>query len=161
MSPRPQPEVVEFDPLILETIVGRMATMVERRGGWVNFEPMIPEDEEMPTIGGVTGLFSNRGPAIPLCTWTAPAESRKGVVGPQSIGIQHAFGTNAKARFAEVRLAIPEGWRMRSDHPKRGLVIELPADEDVGAALDWLLAAGEALVTVPVTGRWTAVLFEV
>jgi hypothetical protein len=39
------------------------------------------------------------------------------------------------------------------------MVLELPWDTDVEMVLDWLLAAGEALVTLPVTGRWTAVVY--
>ena len=152
--------VIEFDPLEPEEVVARMAGMVERRQGWINFEPKIPDDLEPPTSGAFTGLFSNRGPAIPLCTWTAPARSRKGVVGPQSIGIQHERGTRARDRLAEVNVAVPEGWIVRGDHPKRGLVVELPAETDVAMVLDWLLAAGEVLVMLPITGRWSAVVYE-
>jgi hypothetical protein len=152
--------MIEFDPLEADEIVDHMEQMVRLRQGWINFEPLIPDDMEPPvSTPTFTGLFSNRGPAIPLCTWTAPMVTKKSETGPQSLGIQHERGTRARARFEEVGLEVPAGWIVRSDHPKRGMVLELPWDTDVEMVLDWLLAAGEALVTLPVTGRWTAVVY--
>src|SRR5262245_57277081 len=153
------PQIIEFDPYEPDIVLDCMETILERRRGWVNFEPRIPEEQGPPETGGVLGVLSNRGPLIPLCTWTPPEVSRKGAVGPQTIGIQHALGAKARPRLTEVKLEVPAGWLVRGDHPKRGMVLELPADEAVATVLDWLLAAGEALVTVPVTGRWTAVVY--
>jgi hypothetical protein len=59
-----------------------------------------------------------------------------------------------------VNLAVPGGWFVRADNPKRGMVIEVPAEAELATVLDWLLAAGEALVAVPITGRWTAVAYD-
>jgi hypothetical protein len=154
------PTTVEFDPLDAGEIAERMQAMADAHRGWINFEPRIPDDDEPPEATAFTGLFSNRGPAIPLCTWTSPPRSRKGVIGPQAIGIQHSRGTRAVARLAELNLAVPGGWLVRTDHPKRGMVIDVPADEEVATVLDWLLAAGEALVAVPVTGRWSAIVYD-
>jgi len=152
-------EVRKFDPLIDEDrggVVGRMRAMLEAHAGWVNLEPDVPDDEALPPVGGI---FSARGPAVPLCTWTPPAVNRKGVVGPQQLGVQHGIGAKARPRLRELRLEVPPGWVVRGDHPKRGMVIELPADTDPDVALDWILAAGEALATVPVTGRWHAAFY--
>jgi hypothetical protein len=153
------PDLLVFDPEDDGEVVDRMAAMVGARRGWVNLEPQVPDPENLPAgaLGG--GVFSNRGPAIPLCTWTAPTLNRKGVLGPQSIGVQHATGSRARPRLRELRLEVPQGWIVRGDHPKRGLVVELPADTDPATALDWLLAAGEALVTIEVTGRWHAAFY--
>jgi hypothetical protein len=42
------------------------------------------------------------------------------------------------------------------DHPRRGLVAEVPADADNAAVIDWLLQAATAVCQVEATGRWRA-----
>jgi predicted phage tail protein len=51
---------------------------------------------------------------------------------------------------------LPDGWRITQDHPRRGLVAQVPADADDRAVMDWLLGAAVLVCAVPVTGRWTA-----
>jgi hypothetical protein len=153
---------VRFDPYEAGPVVEAMQAAADAGRGWLNFEPIVPDDDELPPGAGGGGVFSNRGPAIPLCTWTAPATSRKGVAGPQTIGVQHGNGSKARPVLADVGLEVPAGWIVRGDHPKRGMVIELRSDEDVATVLDWLLAAGEALAAragVAVSGRWLAVIY--
>jgi hypothetical protein len=152
-------EVKKFDPLIDDEralVVERMQAMLDAHDGWLNLEPDVPDDTDLPPAGGV---FSAKGPPIPLCTWTPPPRSRKGVVGPQSLGVQHGRGSKARPHLDEVNLPVPTGWLVRSDHPKRGMVLELPSGTDPDTALDWILAAGEALAVIPVTGRWHAAFY--
>ena len=54
---------------------------------------------------------------------------------------------------------VPTGWRVRQDHPRRGLVIMVPAEQDHDSTLSWLLRAGAALSAVPLTGAWRAAVF--
>lgn len=152
-------EIRKFDPLIdgeYDSVVKVLQRMIEARKGWVNFEPDVLDDQEIPPTGGI---FSNKGPAVSFCTWTAPSVSRKGVVSPQSIGVQHAVGGRARPKLSERKLEVPDGWRVKVDHPKRGMVVEVPTDADPARVLDWLLAAGEAVAMVPVTGRWHAAIY--
>ncbi len=148
------PTVIAFDPEEPAVVVEHLERLRRAGQGWVNLEPEVPEDSARLHQGG--NLFSNRGPAVPLCTWTAPHRDRRGRWGPIAMGVQHATGGRARARLDQVRLEIPAGWAVRADHPKRGLVVELDADSELAMALDWLLATGEALATVALSGRWHA-----
>jgi len=155
----PAGRVVRFDPGEPDDLASLIATLrplVTAGTGWVNFEPAVPDDIDVDAASASGGVFSNRGPAIPLCTWTPPATDRKGRLGPHSIGVQHALAERARARLERIGLAVPAGWRVRADNPKRGMVVEVPADADLSMVVDWLLAAGEAVASVPLTGRWFA-----
>jgi hypothetical protein len=158
---REQPRTLRFDPYEAGAVVDAMEVLAASGRGWVNFEPIVPDPDELPE-SGPGGFLSNRGPAVPLCTWTAPAVSRKGVVGPQTIGVQHGAQGKARPVLAELGLEVPPGWAVRADHPKRGMVIEIAPTEATAGVLDWLLAAGEALAAraeVAVSGRWLAVIY--
>lgn len=150
-----EPEVLTFEPDEPGPVLARMRELVEEPGGWVNLEPEVPEEHVPDAPSGLSRLFGGRGPAIPLCTWTPPEPGRGGTE-PMTLGVQHGLGSRARGRLEELGLGIPAGWVVRGDHARRGLVIEVPADADLAGVLDWLLAAGEAVATVPVTGRWLA-----
>ena len=111
---------------------------------WVNLGPELADEAEAPaSASGLFGsLFSSRGPAVPLCTWHR---------GERMLGIQHAAGPHAGRR-----VAVPDGWRVTQDHPRRGLVVRVPPDVGDTAVLTWLLAAGAELCPLPCTGRWVA-----
>lgn len=153
-SRRSLPVVLTFDPEEPAIVLDHLERLRRLGQGWVNLEPEVPDDTARLHQPG--NLFSNRGPAVPLCTWTPPPTHRRGRRGPMALGIQHATGARARTRLDQLGLDIPVGWVVRADHPKRGLVVELAAASDVETALDWLLAAGEALATVALTGRWHA-----
>ncbi|HEY1633266.1 MAG TPA: hypothetical protein VGF64_00800, partial [Acidimicrobiales bacterium] len=104
------------------------------------------------------GIFSASGPAVPICTWM-PGKWRGERRDPVSIGVQHAAGPRAVARLGSVGVEIPAGWRVRQDHPRRGLVVMVPAEQDHDTTLSWLLRAGAGLSLVPLTGTWRAVVF--
>jgi hypothetical protein len=161
MARRPLPEIIRFDPGEPEgttAVVEALRAMAEARRGWANFEPAVPDELDASAASTRGGVFSNRGPAVPLCTWAAPTVDRKGRTGPQSIGVQHGISERARPRLSALGLEVPVGWAPRADNPKRGLVVEIPDEVDLAMVVDWLLAAGEALATVPLTGRWYATL---
>ena len=151
--------IIEFDPERPSSVLERMQAMVEAKHGWVNFEPIVEEADLPPPQSSMLGIFSARGPAIPLCTWVAPTTTRKRTE-PMSIGIQHGIGKKALPHLATLGLTVPDGWRTRGDSPKRGVVIEIPTDAPLEEVLDWLLAAGEGLAVGPVSGRWRATLHD-
>ena len=152
-----EPEHFVVDVGDLATVVARMATLAAAGAGWINLQPAVDPDDVPPQPTGLFAAFSGRGPEIPLCTWVA-GERRKGRQGRSSVGIQHASGVKAAARLADAGVAVPAGWRVAQDHPKRGLVVEVPpevAHEDV---VRWLLRAGDALARIALPDRWRVVV---
>jgi hypothetical protein len=155
---RVEPETYEFDPdqpwQVLDQVESILDSDLSTNPGWINFEPDVAADH-VPSQPGTFALFSGRGPDIPFCTFT-PGDGQ----GPLSIGIQHGTGPKAKRRLAELGLHPLDGWVVRSDHPKRGLVIEVPRNQPLPELLDWLFAAGEGLSSVPMTGRWHMAVYR-
>jgi hypothetical protein len=130
-----------------------MAELAGAGDGWINLRPDVDPDD-VPPRGGF-GLFSARGPSVPLCTWM-PADAKHQP--PRvSIGIQHGGGQRALRLLTEVDIRIDPAWRMLSDNPRRGVVIAVPATAPHDVVLGWLLQAGEALCPFPHTG-WVAVV---
>lgn len=153
-----EPEIVEFDPDDLDEVVERMHELAESGGGWVNFRPAIDYEGMPPPPSLLSRVFSARGPEIPLCSWVPGATTPRGTE-PTSIGVQHGAGMRAMPRLAEFGLVRPEGARLLSDHPRRGLVLTVPNaddDEDVGDVVDWLLRAAVVLTRIDLPLRWRA-----
>lgn len=155
------PELIELTIADRVPLLVRMRELAERRDGWVNLQP-VPTGEQ-PGIrrarAGLFALFSARGPELPVATWVPGELTRKGIE-PDSIGLQHAGGPKARLRLAELGVPIPTGWRVLADHPRRGLVLELPPATPPAEALDWLLRAGPALSPVTLPERWVAVVHQ-
>lgn len=139
------------------SILERMRAMTEARRGWINFEPDVQADVEVPGVG-LFSFISARGPVVPLCTWAAEGWVRNRRR-PPSLGVQHGTGTRATSRLADRGLALPGGWRVSQDHPRRGLVVEVLPTEEVQTMLEWLLRAGQLLSWSPPTGQWSAAVY--
>jgi hypothetical protein len=142
-----------------------LAAMAELSGsgrGWINFEPEVPEDVEVPGPG-LFSFMSARGPAVPLTTWVPARVTRRGRAVPATLGLQHPSGVRAASRLADHGLERAPGWRVTQDHPKRGLVVQLAVSggsgPDDAQVLEWLLRASELLSMVPPTGWWTAAVY--
>ena len=132
---------------------GAAVAALERAGtgAWLNLQPGALEEDIPPPRGLFGAMFTARGPQVPIATWV-PSES--------SAGVQHAAGPKAAARLADAGVHVPDGWRVVQDHPKRGLVVAVPAGTDNETVVDWLLAAARALCTVPRTGDWLATVYS-
>ena len=139
-------------------MVERMKRMVLDGSGWINFEPAVDPEAEIPHQGGLFGLFSAQGPAVPLCSWV-PTTTRSGRT-TVSVGVQHPAGPKVVRHLRELGITIPDGWIVRQDHPRRGLVLELDASEDQQRVLDWLTRVGSLLTAVALTGSWRASLYR-
>ena len=150
-----QVDELEFRADAAEAVVARMEGLLTRRDGWVNLQPGIPEKDAPPAPSGLAALFGSPSFPVPVCTWVPGRAGLRGLA-PDTIGIQHATGPKAVRRLAEQGVPLPAGWRWRQDHPRRGLVVELPPDTAPAEVLDWLLRAGAALSTVTGTGDWRA-----
>jgi hypothetical protein len=157
--PAAEPVVVEFDESRRAPVVRRMARMGDARAGWINLSPGLDVEEPPPSRSVLGALFSARGPTVPLATW-APAQGRE----PATIGVEHGQGPRVVRTLAGKDAAVPPGWRVTQDHPRRGLVVvPQPAvtDQELDAVLAWLLRAAGALCPVPRSGQWRAYCYEV
>ena len=93
-----------------------------------NIEPDV--DERSIHTGSIFWkAFSSRGPRIPQFTWTS-ATDRKGNYQPSEIGLTHPTGIAVLERIKGFQINIPDEWRLIQDHPKRGIVFQLPATYD-------------------------------
>jgi hypothetical protein len=148
-------ESFTFNPDEPGVVVARMDSLGSAHQGWINLIPLVRQEDEPDPPVGLGALFSGTIHEIPICTWVAGKAGRRGIE-PDSLGIQHNTGTKVVARLAGLDVPLPAGWRWRQDHPRRGLVVLVPLEVTHGEQVAWLLRAGAALSTVPLTGQWEA-----
>jgi hypothetical protein len=155
------PEIVAFDFDDRSAITGRMDELASGSGGssgWINFEPDVDEDDLPPAGLGLFSFLGNRGPQVPLCTWSPP--ERRGRSHPfVSLGVQHPVGGRVVPLLAQVDLLIDPRWRVLQDAGKKGLVVAVPVDDDNDTILEWLLRAGAALCPAEFDNRWIAAIY--
>lgn len=156
MSVTPDIEVLEIAGDRPGELVARMDELAAAGAGWVNLQPGIDPDDVPRAEPGLFGVFSGRGPVVPVATWTAAGPPRRRGPAPEEVGIQHPAGPRAAARLADAGHGVPAGWRVVQDHPRRGLVVQVPPGTAHGDVAAWLLRATAALAAVPVTGWWRA-----
>ncbi len=152
------PEPIEFRYDDCALVLESMAALATAGSGWVN---LLPEVEGAEGDGGddapsgLAGLFRGGGPTVPMGTWVA---ARRG--GPASVGVQHGLRVRAKARLVEHGLGPPAGWSVVQDHPRRGLVVEVPAAAAPAEVLAWLMGAVDDLCPHQLTGHWLSEVHE-
>ena len=127
---------IPFTPPDMTEVVDALA----RGAQWVNLQPAIDPAELPPPRSFVVGLFGNQGPLVPFCTWHR---------GERMAGIQHASGPKLVRR-----IDVPAGWRVTQDHPKRGLVVEVPGGVGDAEVLGWLVRVAAPLG--PTADLWVA-----
>lgn len=141
-----------------QPIVAAMVELAALPGtGWINFDAGVDTDVPVPSRSLIGNVLAARGPDLPHCSWVPQPNA------PTSIGIQYASGARAVARLADAGMPLPAGWRMMQDHPRRGLVLAVPASaspDDHDEVLVWLLRAGRQLSTVPLNGYWLATIHQ-
>lgn len=151
------PDVEQPFALVDGRVPDDVLALLPARGGWVNFVPEVDPDHPVAPRRLFSVIFSNRGHSVPLATWSAPDD---GDGGP-TLGIEHGAGPNALEQLGESGSGLPPGWRKVTDHARRGLVVEVPADADRATALRWLLESSTRLSGVPLTGSWLARAFSI
>ena len=153
ITPDEELEVTADD---LEVLASRIAALADIGSGWVNLLPEVVPGHEPPPRRIVAAVFSARGEPIPHATWSAPDRPGRRA----TLGIEHGAGPKALARLDEVGLGLLPGWLKVADHPRRGLVVSVPADEQPAEALRWLVDAATALSVPPLTGTWLARIYR-
>ena len=153
---RTRPTEIEFVDATDDRLL-TSARDVEARGeGWINLEPVVDE-EHQPMQAGPFAFLAGPSHEIPTGTWLPGRHQTDGETKPTTIGLQHAAGARVVATLRDRGLPLPDQWRVTQDHPRRGLVVSIPASvADLGTVLAWLLKAAEAVCSVPTTGRWRA-----
>lgn len=155
-----EPRYIEFTRGAVDDVVGVMDAMTTTHTGWINFQPAVDVDDVPPPRSVVFGLFSNRGPDVPLGTWTPASAPGRGRAEPAMIGLQHGAGTRAVGRLADVGRPVPDGWVVVQDYSKKGLVVAVPPEASHAEVVDWLIAAASALTDVRLTGTWRAAIYD-
>ena len=76
-----------------------------------------------------------------------------------TVGLMHPTGGKAVARLAEAGVTLPDGWVVRQDHARRGLLVRTPVAATEPDIIEWSVRAGTALCRAEMTGRWRAVVY--
>jgi hypothetical protein len=134
--------------LVVELPAGDVTPLLEHIDGavFVNLHPGVDAEDVPPPRSPLAHLLGNRGPVVPLATWT-----------PGEIGLQHMAGQRAVRFLADKGVPVPDEWYVASDHPKRGLVLRT-YDATPEDTLRWLVRAATATCPLPITGPWQAVV---
>ena len=130
-------------------VVSAMAEIAAAPGvdGWVNIGPALTDEQaaRVPARSGLAAWFSGRGPSVAMGTWM-PAQT-SGRSRAAQVGVEHGQGPNALKRLRESGLELPDGWVKRQDHAKHGVVLEIGADVELAAVVDWMVRAVTILTT--------------
>lgn len=151
--------VIEFRVGQLDEITAIMERMAAAHAGWLNVQPDVAV-EDVPDTGSPFGrLLTATGPPVPLGSWV-PGPERRGSVEPTSLGLQHPGGRRAVWRLRDAGIAVPDTWKVLSDHPRRGLVLSLPDRTDPALTLDWLIRAAVELTEMVLPDVWRAAVYD-
>ena len=93
-----------------------------------------------------------------MATVIPPKADRRQTEGV-SVGLMHPTGGKAVARLREAGVDLPDGWVVRQDHVRRGLVLRTPPAAPDNEIVTFSVRAGDALCLVETTGRWQAVVY--
>jgi hypothetical protein len=142
-----------------ERVLEHMREMQRLADGrrWINFRPDLDADL-MAALDQRPSIFSGRGPRIPTATWVPASVNRRGDRSPVRAGITHPQRHEARTKLSEAEVKVPDRWTVEQDHPKRGLTFVVPDDDDPRVAVDFLLAASDALSGVIVDDDWVAII---
>jgi hypothetical protein len=155
---RRQTRTIEFTPPDIGGIGDELAALREAGDGWVNLMPGVVDDTHISQPAGLFAFFGTRQPPVTMAT-VMPARLDKRSVEGMSVGLMHPTGAKAVARLAEAEVVVPDGWVLRQDHPRRGLVLRAAPDTAPADIVTWCVRAGTVLCMVDMTGQWQAVVY--
>jgi hypothetical protein len=157
MAKRPR-ERLEFKPTDPGEILSAMATISSAGEGWINLLPGIDSDDAPPPPTGIAAILAPRTPGAVMSTWAPPGSSHHQPHGA-TVGILHSAGRFAARQLVGLGAPVPEGWVIRQDNPRRGLIVVAPTGTTDQEVLDWTIAATTALCTLEISGDWLAEIF--
>jgi hypothetical protein len=157
---RREKDTFEFVPPDTSRVAAYLQTLCEAGDGWINLLPGVElEDEDRPTAPtGLFGLFGNKEPPVTMGTLMPPKPTRRAYDGV-TIGLMHPSGSKSARRLADAGVPVPDGWVVRQDHARRGLVVRTAIDAPAAAVVGWAVRAGITLCHEDMTGRWQAVVY--
>ena len=152
-------KTIEFTPPDEAGVAQELRALRGAGSGWINLMPGIDEEaSDVHPRAGLFAFFGNNAAPVTMTTVMPPKKDRSDAEG-LTVGIMHPTGGKAVERLAEAGVTVPDGWVVRQDHARRGLLLRTPvvvADADV---IDWSVRAGTALCRAEMTGRWRAVVY--
>jgi hypothetical protein len=149
---------VEFQPAEPGEVLVAMDAITKAGDGWINLLPGVDSDEAPPRPTGLSAVLAPRVPGAVMGTWAPQSPSRRGMQGA-TVGLLHPAGRFAARQLASLGAPVPEGWTIRQDNPRRGLIVIAPVDESNEKVLTWIVAAGTALSTLAPSGYWRADIY--
>ncbi len=159
MSSGRRTKTIEFTPPEVTAVADALRPLRAAGSGWVNLMPGIDEDAgDVHPRAGLFAFFGNQAAPVTMTTVMPPKKDRRHTEG-LTVGLMHPTGGKAVARLAEAGVTVPEGWVVRQDHARRGLLVRTPADVSEVDVIAWSVRAGTALCRAEMTGRWQAVLY--
>lgn len=136
--------------LVVELPGGDVTPLLAHLEGavFVNLHPGVDAADAPPPPSQrpLGNLLGNRGPVVPLATWT-----------PGEIGLQHMTGPRVVRFLGSRGVEVPDSWYVAADHPRRGLVLRT-YDTPPEDALRWLVRAATVVCPLEIVGPWHAVV---
>jgi hypothetical protein len=160
VTSRRQTKTIEFTPPEVDGVADQLAFLRDAGDGWINLLPGVPEgSRELETQpAGLFAFFGTRQPPVTMAT-VMPARKEQRHAEGMSVGLMHPTGNHAVARLADAGVEVPEGWVVRQDHARRGLVLRTSPSAAPADIVTWCVQAGTALCRAEMTGRWQAVVY--
>jgi hypothetical protein len=159
VSRRQAREKFEFTPPDVERASAALTQLRQKGDGWMNLLPGVPEGSAQGAEpAGLFAIFGNRASPVTMATIVPPKPKRRDTEGV-SVGLMHPTGGKAVARLREAGVDVPEGWVVRLDHVRRGLVLRTSVAAAEHEIVTWSVRAGDALCLVETTGRWQAIVY--
>ena len=158
MSSGRQTKTIEFSPPDEAGVAARCARCVRRAADGSTSCPESTRMRGRAPAGRALRLLREPGGAGDDDDGDAAQEGaprHRGV----TVGIMHPTGGKAVARLAEAGVTLPEGWLVRQDHARRGLLVRTPVAVSEADVIAWCVRAGAALCRAEMTGRWRAVVY--
>jgi hypothetical protein len=159
MTSKRKTDKFEFAPSADERVTTYLRRLTEAGDGWINLMPGVHVDEERtPSLPSPFAIFTGRQAPVSMSTLVPPKLAKQALEGV-TIGLLHPTGNKAVGRLAEAGVTIPDGWLVKQDHNRRGLLIKTPPGASEHLIVDWAIRAGTALCREEMTGEWQAVVY--
>jgi hypothetical protein len=156
---RRQKKTIEFTPPDVDGVADQLVSLRDAGDGWINLLPGIVEGAvEVDPPTGLFAFFGTRQAPVTMAT-VMPARVEQRHIEGMSVGLMHPTGGRAIARLADAGVTVPNGWVVRQDHTRRGLVLRTSPDAAPADIVDWCVRAGTALCRAEMTGQWQAVVY--